>query len=144
MTLEEFIEEFEGYSEKLYRCPAGLLTIGIGHVVNEKTEDIARWVANGITRAEALKLLRKDIDVAQRAVDRLVDVPLSENQNKALVSFVFNLGAGRLKGSTMRKLLNKAQYKEAADQFLRWVYSDGKKLAGLVRRRAAERELFLS
>ena len=80
----------------------------------------------------------------ERAVLRLCPVPLSQGQYDALVSFSFNLGAGALQSSTLRRKIMREDYEGAADEFPRWVFAAGLRLAGLVRRREAERALFLS
>ncbi len=69
-------------------------------------------------------------------------MPLTQGQWDALSSFVYNLGPGALEKSTLLRLLNAGDYSGAAAQFDRWVYASGKKLSGLVKRRAAERALF--
>jgi GH24 family phage-related lysozyme (muramidase) len=86
----------------------------------------------------------RDLAPREVAVSRLITVPLNQNQFDALVSFVFNLGSGALQCSTLRRRLNAGAYLEAADEFPKWVYAGGRKLKGLVRRREAERILFLS
>lgn len=79
----------------------------------------------------------------QKTAQRLVTAPLSQNQWDALMSFTYNLGAANLESSTLRRLLNAGNYAAAAEQFARWNKAGGQVLAGLVRRRAAERDLFL-
>ena len=135
----ELIKEFEGLELKPYRDSAGYLTIGYGHLINpfEKLNK-----CESIEKDEADLLLLDDIKIAEYAVNHLIAVKLNQNQYDALVSFTFNLGAGNLRTSTLRKLLNKEKYKEAANQFERWVYAGGRKLNGLIRRRKAEKELF--
>ena len=76
-------------------------------------------------------------------MQRLVTAPLNQNQWDALMSFTYNLGAANLESSTLRRLLNAGNYSAAAEQFPRWNKAGGQVLAGLVRRRAAERDLFL-
>ncbi|MBI5491478.1 MAG: lysozyme [Deltaproteobacteria bacterium] len=78
-----------------------------------------------------------------RSVKRLCPVPLKPCQFAALIDFSFNLGAGNLQVSTLRKAVNRGDVDRAAEQFSRWVYARGVKLPGLVRRRTAEREMFL-
>lgn len=141
------VQEFEGYAEQLgdgtdrvraYRDSGGVLTIGFGHTGSDVTEDLI------ITREQAEQLLQEDLQEAEDAVSNLVTVPLNENQFSALVSFVFNLGAGELEDSTLLELLNQGRYPEAADQFLRFNTVDGEPIEGLTRRREAERQLFLT
>ena len=81
---------------------------------------------------------------AEAAVLRLINVTLNDNQFDALVSFTFNLGAGNLQSSTLRRLLNRGDYHAIPDQFNRWVYASGTKSRGLVRRRAMEAKMFMS
>jgi GH24 family phage-related lysozyme (muramidase) len=97
-----------------------------------------------ISKAQAEALLKKDLLRFEQAVRSLVKVPLNSNQFSALVSFTFNVGSGALAQSTLLSLLNQKDYQGAADQFSRWVYGDGRVLPGLVTRRNAERDLFLT
>lgn len=144
------IKHFESFSPMPYLCPAGLPTIGFGHVI-QKNEAIY----GSITEPQAEQLLMRDVAVFEAIVTRNVRVLLKQHQFDALVSFVFNVGPGA-KGkkdgfvtlrngqpSTMLKHLNAGEYELAAEQFDRWVYAGGRRLAGLERRRAAEKDLFL-
>ena len=97
-----------------------------------------------ITETDADDLLGRDLEASERWVDRLVKTPLSENQFSALTSFTFNVGCGALQRSTLRMKLNRGEYLGAADEFPKWRRAGGRILAGLVRRRAAERALFLA
>lgn len=131
----DLIKRYEGYRATAYICPAGVLTIGYGHT--------GAGVRLGtITEQQAEELLRADLRVAERAVLRLINVPLTDNQYAALVSFVFNLGSGALQRSTLRQKLNRGEYDAAAQEFHKWIFAGGKRLRGLVRRRAEESELF--
>ena len=80
--------------------------------------------------------------IAERAVLRLIKVPLTDGQFDALVSFTFNLGSGALQRSTLRRKVNREEHEEVPAEFLRWVWAGGRKLRGLVRRRAAESVLY--
>ncbi len=138
------IEEFEGLARQLpdgriaaYRDAVGVPTIGYGH-----THGV--YIGEVVTREQAQEFLKEDLRQAEGAVSRLVKVPLNDNQFAALVSFVFNLGAGALAHSTLLRELNARNYQGAANQFLLWTHAGGRVLAGLVRRRRAERQLFLS
>lgn len=130
-------------SEKLvlttYICPAGYPTIGYGHVV--KASEAASFVG-GITAARADELLRIDVAAAERAVLRLINVPLSDGQFDALVSFTFNLGGGALQRSTLRRKLNRGDYDAVPAELMKWVWTGGRKLKGLVARRRSEGLLF--
>jgi lysozyme len=130
------IKEFEGLSLKAYKCPGNIWTIGYGHT-RTVTPDLV------ITKERAEELLLEDLEFSEDSVRKLVRVPLTSNQFSALVSFVYNLGETQFRSSTLLKMLNDRDYSGASVQFLRWVYSNKKKLNGLVRRREAEMRLFL-
>lgn len=133
------IRRFEGFSAVPYLCPAGYLTVGYGHVV--KNPDAFR---QPITEDEATEILTVDVETAERAVLRLIAAPLTDGQFDALVSFTFNLGAGALQRSTLRRKVNREDHEDAAAEFLRWVWAGGRKLNGLIRRRQAEAALYQS
>ncbi|MDX2074717.1 MAG: lysozyme [Alphaproteobacteria bacterium] len=137
----DLIERYESFAAKPYICPAGKLTVGYGHVILAKEKG---HYDSGITELEAERLLLTDVAKARSAIMRLVCVPISQAQFDALVSFTFNVGAGALQRSTLRQRLNREDYDGAAAEFGKWVYGGGRKLAGLVRRRADERALFMS
>lgn len=133
------IRTFEGFSARPYRCPAGYWTIGYGHVMRPGEHFPAE-----IDEAAAATLLRHDLAAAERAVRRLIEAPLRQGQFDALASFTFNLGAGALQRSTLRRRANRREHALAAAEFSRWVWAGGRKLPGLVRRRAAEALLYRS
>ncbi|MFG0419755.1 lysozyme [Pseudomonas sp. zjy_8] len=130
------IKSFEGLRLQAYQDSVGIWTIGYG---------TTRGVKPGmsITKEQAERMLLNDVQRFEPEVQRLIKAPLSQNQWDALMSFIYNLGAANLESSTLRRLLNARDYSAAADQFPRWNKAGGKVLAGLVRRRAAERDLFL-
>lgn len=134
------IKEFEGFRGKRYLCPANKPTIGYGHVIVD-SERATLWGAD-LTEEQATKLLMKDLARFEDAVLAMVAVPLTQGQFDALVSFAYNLGEAKLRSSTLLKLLNAGDYDGARKQINRWVYSNGKKLDGLIRRRARETEMF--
>ena len=134
------IKHHEGYSATPYLCPAQVWTIGYGHAM--RPADVPKYRA-GITREQGEALLRMDVRIAERAVMRLITSPLNQSQFEALVSFTFNLGAHRLQTSTLRQVINRGEYERAPAQFKRWVWGGGRKLQGLIRRRADEAELFM-
>jgi lysozyme len=129
------IKEFEGFRAKAYKCPAGVWTIGYGH-----TRGVTPTMT--ITLVEAEKLLRQDVGWAETVVNEYVSVGLNQSQFDALVSFVFNVGSGHFKSSTLLKKLNKGEYKEVPIELKRWNKANGKVLPGLTRRRKAEGDLF--
>lgn len=133
----ELIKKFEGFSPRVYLCPAEYPTIGYGHVVKD-----GESFDDGITEEQAEDILRSDVIIAENAVKNQVRVPLNSNQFSALVSFTFNLGSGSLQASTLKRRLNAGHYDEVPYQLMRWVFSGGVKLNGLVRRREAESELW--
>lgn len=135
----DLIKRFEGFSPTIYICPAGYPTIGYGHLVRDHEQDRYQ---QGITEQEAEDLLRRDVQLAERAVLRLIDVPLTDGQYDALVSFTFNLGAGALQRSTLRRKVNREAHAEVPTQLMRWVWAGGKRLKGLVSRREAEASLY--
>lgn len=125
---------------KAYLCPKGIPTIGYGHTKTVTHED----VKNGriITENEADRLFLQDVMDACKDVETLVKVRLNDNQFSALVSLVFNIGEGQFKNSTMLRKLNQSNYPAASAEFKRWKYCKGKVLAGLVKRRQKEEDLF--
>lgn len=135
----DIIKSFEGLKLTAYLCPAKIPTIAWGHTKTVKASDVGK---KKITEAEAEKLLKSDLLNFENAVNKLVIVPLNQNQFDALVSFSFNVGTGAFHSSTLLKKLNAKDYKGASEQFERWNKAGGKVLAGLTRRRAAEKTLF--
>lgn len=119
---------------------AGTLTIGYGHTTAAGSPKV--FIGQRITREQADQILASDLVKVERDVERLVKVPLTQNQFDALVSFHFNTGA--LGKSSALKLLNQKKYKEAADALTLYNKSKGATLQGLVRRRNEERKLFLT
>lgn len=130
------IMTFEGFSPRPYLCPAGVWTIGYGHTRGVTKE------SPHIDELEAMELLRGDVASAEASVSRLVKVPLTDGQFAALVSFVFNLGAGRLQASTLLRRVNAGDHAAAAEEFKKWTLAGGKRSKGLIRRRAAEIALY--
>jgi len=129
------IKAFEGLKLNAYRCAAGVWTIGYGHTLGVNPGDT-------LTEQAADLFLRQDAAVAEASVNRYVNVPLTQNQFNALVSFVFNLGSGNFRNSTLLKKLNAGDYQGAGEELLRWVRAGDTTLPGLVRRRAVEKTLF--
>ena len=133
----ELIKRFEGFEAAPYHDAVGYPTVGYGHLLSrEKWADLSQWPT--LTEEQANELLRQDVSKFERAVSRYIRVPLTKGQFDALISFAFNLGAGALQASTLRRCLNRGAYHEAPKQLLRWVFAGGRRLRGLVRRRKAE------
>ncbi len=133
------IKSFEGVRLTAYKAvpTEEHWTIGYGHYGPDIKQNMR------ITQDQADEYFRKDVARFEKAVNDNVKVPLNQNQFDALVSFTYNVGAGALQRSTLLELLNQGKYEAAANQFDVWNKSSGKVLAGLVKRRAKEKELFL-
>lgn len=138
----DLAKRFEGLRLDAYYDPVGFPTQGYGHLLSRETfADLSRWPR--IEQKQADDWLEFDLDRAARAVRRLITVPLTRGQYAALIDFTFNIGSGNLEISTLRRVINRGDYDEAPQQFMRWVYAGGIRLAGLVRRRAEEVRFFL-
>ena len=135
----DLLKHFEGLRLRAYRDPVGILTIGYG-----STGPHVR-VGMTIMEQEAEDLLRRDLSRFERGVAQAVaDVPTTDNQFSAMVCLAFNIGLGAFGRSTVLRMHKKGSHKLAAAAFLLWVKAGGKTLKGLVRRRNAERKLYLS
>ena len=132
----DFIEEFEGRKLEAYKCSAGIFTIGVGHTKDVKKGDV-------ITNDEATRLFHLDLHSHARGLAPAIKVPVTKNQFIALLSLAFNIGVTNARNSDTVKFLNKHEYQNSADAFMNWKKAGGKVSNGLVRRRSAERELFL-
>jgi lysozyme len=112
-------------------------TIGVGHTGGVEEGDT-------ITQDESRAFLAADLATAEAAINRGVKVPISQNEFDALCSFTFNVGVANFMTSTLLRLLNIGDHKDAANEFPKWNRAAGKIMAGLVTRRAGERDQFLS
>lgn len=136
-ALPPLIRRFEGLRLRPYLCPAGVPTIGYGHTGPE-----VRMDSPPITRALADAWLLEDAGRACRAALALSPALAGQDDRLAAVAdFIFNLGAGRYKASTLRRRIAEGDWPEAAEQLGRWVWGGGRRLPGLVARREAERRL---
>ena len=139
----EIIKSFEGFSETAYLCPANRWTIGFG-----STWDIKGNAVTGshlpVTRDEAGRLLAREVRHVESGINKLIQAELTENMFSATASLVYNIGTGNFQRSTLRMKLNRGHYEAAADEFPKWRKAGGRILKGLVRRRARERQLFLT
>ena len=134
------IKEFEGCKLKAYRCPANVLTIGIGHTALAGHPAVTEGMT--ITAEEAETILRSDLRNFERGVDSCVKVELQQCQYDALVSFAYNCGLGNLRSSTLLKRVNAKNFDAVPAEFMKWTRGGGKVLPGLVRRRHAESALW--
>ena len=157
------IKSFEGIEDgdpstvnlDLYLCPADVWTIGWGHAIIYKGQQLniendpegkmaKKLYPSGITEEQANLMLQDDIYIRCKNVNRILgDIPLTENQFSAIISFVYNVGEGNFVKSTMLKKILMGDKIAASNQFGKWIKSDGIVLNGLIRRREAERKLFL-
>lgn len=149
------IKHHEGVRLRPYRCPAGLWTIGVGHVLYPeqallKMADRASYAirpedAYPHTMDEIDALLSQDLERFERGVARLCPAAVNhQSQFDALVCFAFNLGLGGLQRSVIRNAYNRGELDRAAEGFDKYVRAGGKILPGLVKRRNDEKALFLS
>ena len=151
----EMIKHHEGVRSKPYSCPAGLWTIGVGHVLYPEQAKLKLeerkayplrfdhdkiWSDGGIDA-----ILRSDLTRFESGVLRLCPGAINSQAHfDALVSFSFNVGLGSLQSSTLRMKYNRGEYEAAADEFVKWNKGGGRILPGLTRRRLAEQALFLT
>ena len=131
----EILKYFEGCKLTAYQDSVGVWTIGYGHT---------KGVYNGmtITQEEAEQMLLTELEEYEGYIENMVTVPLTQNQFDALVVWIYNLGPTNFKNSTLLKELNAGNYNAAGQEITRWNKAGGKVLAGLVKRREAEAELF--
>ncbi len=148
----KLLEEWEGVRLKAYKDSAGLLTIGVGHLLTKSelssgkidiNDESVKYV-NALTLEQADALLEQDLKPAETTVNNHVKVELNQNQFDALVSFTFNVGGGAFKGSTLLKKLNNGQYDQVPGQLMRWNKAGGKVVPGLNKRRESEVKLWNS
>ncbi len=131
------IKEFEGLRLKAYLCPGGIWTIGYGHTAGVKPGMV-------ISEAQVEEYLKADLIAFENYLNGL-GLAINQNQFDALVSFIYNVGTGNFSSSTLlRKVRANPQDNSIMDEFLRWVYSKGRVLPGLQRRRLAEMKLYFS
>ena len=160
----DLMHQYEGYRNKPYLCPAHIWTIGYGHVLYQdqirlpvirvegkqtpmirkeyplRQEDNRVW-----TKEEIEKLFADDVASFERGVLRLAPAVLNrQGAFDACVSFAFNAGLGNFQRSTIRMKTNRGEWEAAAEAFMQWTKGGGKELPGLVKRRKAEKALFLT
>tara|TARA_R100000152_G_C6782249_1_gene219315 strand:- start:12496 stop:12939 length:444 start_codon:yes stop_codon:yes gene_type:complete len=129
------IKKFEGFEAEAYKCPAGVWTIGYGHTKGVQEGD--EW-----SQSHAEHMLEIELEEFCKYINDMVKVPLEQFQFDALVAWVYNLGAGNLRESTLLKVLNQGKYEDVPHEIKRWNKAGGQVLQGLVRRREAEALLF--
>lgn len=140
----DLTKESEGFMRHLYNDAAGYCTIAYGHLIKlascdgNEPEEFQR----GVSEPRGTELLSDDMGRAERSVMTAVDVDLTDGQYAALCDFVYNVGGGNFKQSTLLKVVNAGEFDSVPFQLRRWVKAGGKKLAGLEIRREREIELF--
>lgn len=135
---EDLIKQFEGCHLKAYKCPAGIWTIGWGTTGPGIQEGLV------ISQHTADVMLKAHIqDIALDLTDILKPLVLRQHQFDALVSFIYNVGIGAFKKSTMLSLIKAGKMAQAALEFDKWTKAGGRPLEGLVKRRKAEKTLFI-
>lgn len=133
----ELIKQFEGLRLEAYLCPAGIWTIGYGHTSGVSPNSF-------ITIQEADEYLHRDVAAIEMQLNML-NLSLRQCQWDAIVSFVFNVGIGNFKASTLlAKIRINPNDNSIIDEFLRWVYANGKVMRGLQKRRLTEMKLYFS
>ena len=137
----DLICNFEGLELKAYDDGVGVWTIGYG--TTKYPNGIRVKKGDTCTLDQAKAYMQNDLKAFEQTVNNTVKVPLNQNQFDALVSLAYNIGSTAFKNSTLVKRLNEGNYKAAANQFNVWVNAGGKRMQGLVNRRAAESTLFL-
>jgi lysozyme len=160
---EDLMHFFEGYRNKPYRCSAAIWTVGWGHAMYADQLNLPNVRKEGYTgllrsdyqlkegdnrawsKEELVELFKVDINSFERGVLRL-SPNLASHQSKfdSVVSFAYNAGLGNYQRSTIRMKVNRGDWEGAAEAFMSWTKAGGKEVAGLVKRRKAEKALFLS
>lgn len=132
----QLVEKFEGCKLKAYTCPAGVWTIGFGATGRDIKKGV-EW-----TQKQADDRMFTDVDVYATAAAKLSPGLTSDaNKHSAIADFCYNLGTTRYKASTLKRKVDAEEWDEAEEELAKWVWGGGKKLPGLVRRRAEEARL---
>ena len=132
----DYLKRREELRTEAYLDSGSVPTIGYGHIGPEVHLNLV-W-----SEQQCEDQYRQDLKPREAVVNKLVQVPLSQNQYDALVSLVFNIGNGNFANSTLLRMLNAGDYNGATKQFDRWIYDDGKIVQGLINRRKFDRDVF--
>lgn len=138
--IDELIHS-EGIRYQAYKDSVGFWTIGVGHLINLETEK--HLLTATLTKNQVMTMFRLDISRFEDCVNKLVKVPLNQNQFDALVSFSFNLGCNALRRSTLLEKLNNGDFLGASNEFKKWNKAGGRAIKGLTLRREREKQLFI-
>jgi lysozyme len=138
------IKHYEGVRNRPYRCPAGLWTVGVGHLIGDGKSLPELWNRN-FTSEEIDGILKRDLRRFELGVHKMLpNMPLRQGEFDALVSFSFNLGLGCFQRSTIRQALLRGDKETAMEALLKYCRAGGKILKGLQLRRQDEKALFES
>ena len=139
----KLIKHHEGVRAKPYKCPAGLWTVGVGHLIGDGKTLPASWNKT-FTQEEIDGILKHDLNRFELGVSKMLpNVPLRQHEFDSLVSFCFNLGLGCFQRSTIRQALLRGDKEAAMESLIKYCRAGGKILKGLQNRRLDERKLFL-
>jgi lysozyme len=139
----DIIKASEGHRSSVYPDVTGIWIIGFGSCFDLRGSRIGPDYPD-IIEEEGEGLLRRELHHVERAIDKLIKAEITDNMHAAIGSFAYNCGTAALQRSTFRQYINQGRYEDASDELPRWCRAGGKKIPGLLRRRYAERELFLS
>jgi len=136
------IKHHEGVRNRPYKCPAGLWTVGVGHLIGDGKSLPADYNRT-FTTEEIDGILKSDLRRFELGVHKMLpNMPLRQHEFDALVSFCFNLGLGCFQRSTIRQALLRGDKKAAMESLVKYCRAGGKILKGLQTRRLDERALF--
>ena len=138
------IKHYEGVRNRPYRCPAGLYTVGVGHLIGDGKSLPDTWNRT-FSEVEIDGLLKRDLRRFELGIHKMLpNMPLRQSEFDALVSFSFNLGLGCFQRSTVRQALLRGDKAQAMESLVKYCRAGGKILKGLQNRRLDERRLFES
>lgn len=141
--LIKLLRHHEGVKNKPYKCPAGLWTVGVGHLIGDGKSLPREWNKT-FTQTEVDGILKRDLNRFELGISKMLpNVPLRQHEFDALVSFCFNLGLGCFQRSTIRQALLRGDKEAAMESLVKYCRAGGKILKGLQNRRLDERKLFL-
>ena len=139
----KLIKHHEGVRNRPYRCPAGLWTVGVGHLIGDGKSLPESWNRT-FTQEEIDALLKRDLSRFESGLSKMLpNVKLKQCEFDALISFSFNLGLGCFQRSTIRQALLRGDKEAAMESLVKYCKAGGKILKGLQNRRLDERQLFL-
>jgi len=142
--LIQMLKHHEGVRSKPYRCPAGLWTVGVGHLIGDGKSLPESWNRT-FTQEEIDGLLKRDLNRFERGILKMLpNVRLRQCEFDALVSFSFNLGLGTFQRSTLRQALLRGDKEAAMESLMKYCRAGGKVLRGRENRRKDERAMFLA